>query len=233
MKPEKFFTELEIEDVVETSNDRELKKLKARVSDPVAEVKILCRSVQENYYDIAAMLVIIKDNALYVDETYSHDKQSFKDWCDNELEGVKYRTAQYWINIYSYFTKMGISKEEVMSVGGWAKVKELVGVAEEADALREMMQDAKGKTVEQLRQDRATNPLTVSRPSEFTKLTFSLPNAVADNVLSIIEEEAKNHDNDKSRALVSIVNYFSQLIRTNNVIAVEEGINLDIEELTT
>ncbi len=54
-------------------------------------------------------------------------KRGFEDYIEKEL-GVKYRKARYLINIYDYFTALGIDETKLGQMG-WSKAKELVGKA--------------------------------------------------------------------------------------------------------
>jgi len=100
--------------------------------DIIAAVRVLADRSNETYFDIGLALVAIKANKSYtsiLDENGAPlyaEKGGFAAFVDQEL-GIKYRTAQYWVQIVQNLKPLLKAFPEILSLG-WPKAKELARV---------------------------------------------------------------------------------------------------------
>lgn len=214
------------EDIIEEQQEPEV---------TVEYVKALALAVQDNYYDIGRALYILKTTNGYfaAGEKYNQPNHGgWKDFCTEQLDGVSFRTAEYWLNIYRYFSQMGVTRERLKSIG-WSKAKALIDFTEISEKLEEALVVAEKHTLEDVKayistqhnlEGEDTRTRTVTK-----RFSFAFHEEAAKAVEEILAQAAEDCDGDLNSALFKIMVEWSQLSFT-----VRNPIEstLDVEEVT-
>jgi hypothetical protein len=186
----------------------------------------LANSIHDKYWDLGEVLYELKENDFYKliegKKYYSDKHTKWKSFCEDKLD-IGYRTAQYWLNIYRYFTDMGIEKDELKKIG-WSKAKELIDLTEDVNVLRSAMKKAESSTLEELQHFCATIEKSEKKLGEDTretlktsKFTFYFQEAAAEAVEEIINETAQKCEGDRNAALFQILIEWKQAQIPENV----------------
>jgi hypothetical protein len=174
----------------------------------------LANSVQDQYFEFGALLYELKENDYYklIDNKkyYSDNHKKWKLFCEENLP-VSYRTAQYWLSIYRYFTDMGVTKERLQSVG-WSKAKELIDITEDTNVLEKALKVAESGSIQQLQAYIATIEKKSEKVGEDERETlksyqfnFKLYEASGETVDQILDKVAETTGGDKNQALFKIM----------------------------
>jgi hypothetical protein len=184
----------------------------SQVDQSVVKIVELANKVSDNYWDLGEALAIFKSTQQYkfargpngeAMRYYSLSHSSWKLFC-TEMIPVSYRTAQYWITMYEYFTKMNINKDDLKGIG-WSKAKELVNFSEEQTEVLEALEYAKEHTINELRlwkegkQDSQADDELKAR-----NFNFKLIGMHAQGVDQVLQAAINKHKIDKNEALFKI-----------------------------
>jgi hypothetical protein len=181
--------------------------------DPIELARKLSNTVQETYFDVGCLLWHIKDRDLYktVDNKryYSNDHTKWKEFLTENFS-VGERTARYWMDIYEYYSKMGVTKDQLRMIG-WSKAKELVDITENVNILKEGMDIAENGTIKDVKAwkalvEKQTEVLGEDTRETLTsqKFTFKYFEANAETFKSILEQAAKETNGDENEAMFKI-----------------------------
>ncbi len=96
--------------------------------------------IEGKFWEMGSILHVIFNKQFYVDYGF-HD---WKQFCNEVLE-MKWRTATYLRDIYVKFTGLDCTPEELVGIG-WAKLKELLPIANKAN-VKYWLGEAKKKNV--------------------------------------------------------------------------------------
>lgn len=113
-------------------------------TDLLEEAKVLADQAETAYFRLGGILLQIKEIDLHTDAGYS--KEEFASYVNDEV-GVDYRKAQYLMNIYTFFTNLGMGPEELRGIG-WSKAKEISRIKGERteDEIRAVIEDARSRS---------------------------------------------------------------------------------------
>jgi hypothetical protein len=186
---------------------------KSDAADLINRAKILANNIQDNYFDLGELLYEIKEGDHYklIDNKkyYSDTHAKWKSFCEDNLS-VSYRTAQYWLTIYRYFTDMGIGKEAVSKIG-WSKAKELVDLTDDTNVLRHAMDIAETQTMQELKAYIAEVKSGTEKSGEdtreevkFKEFKFKFYEAAAESMEQILQEAMKDTSGNKNEAVFKI-----------------------------
>lgn len=205
-------------------------------NDAISLAKKLAENVQETYFDLGCLLYHIKEDDIY--KTYNNNKYyadnhaKWKLFCEENLS-VSYRTAQYWLNLYRYFTDMGISKEKVVNIG-WSKAKELIDFTDDINKLERALKVAEEGTLEDLKHHIDTVKSIEEKVGEDNRevlkskiFNFKLYEAAAETVDEILEKVCLQEKCSKSEALFKI---FIEWHQINTYVEAKEEDLITIED---
>lgn len=161
----------------------------------------LANNIQGKYFDLGEMLYELKENDYYkmIDggKYYSDNHTKWKQFCEENLP-IGYRTAQYWLQIYRYFTDMGVDKDRLTMVG-WSKAKELIDLTDNTNILEEGLKLAETGTLQQVQSFVAHVKATTEKVGEDTretlngkKFNFMFYEAAGETVEQILNEAAQD-----------------------------------------
>lgn len=187
--------------------------------DAISVLNRLAENVNSSYYDIGCILYTLKENDIYKtmdgNKYYSDTHSNWKRFCEDKLN-VSYRTAQYWLNLYHYFDKMGITKDRIKHIG-WSKVKELIDLTDDVNVLERAIVVAEEGTIQDLKAHIAivesmSTPVGEDNREQVKskKLTFVYYEAAADAVTEVLEEIAKENNGSMSEALFQLCVEYKQ-----------------------
>lgn len=188
--------------------------------------QLLARSVQENYYDLGCVLYHLKESGDYSRYCPQYNKPnhgSWKDFCNEQLDGISYRTAQYWINLYRYFRDMGVSKEDVLKMG-WSKAKELIDSTDRKEELDALITYAETHTIDEVR-DHVDGLLNDAQPQAYT-FQFRLYEGAGEAAREYLNEVALETNGDLNHAFFKILVEHKQLTPYFKEEATEEVVDL-------
>ena len=99
--------------------------------DAIVAAKRLIETAEKTYYTLGGVLAVISRDKLYAQVKVNGEfpyagNKGFEAFCEDHLN-VRYRKAQYLINIYESFTQAGLTEAKIGSIG-WSKAKELVSI---------------------------------------------------------------------------------------------------------
>jgi hypothetical protein len=182
-------------------------------NDAISLAKKLAEDVQHTYFDLGCILYYVKERDDYklIDNKkyYSENHSKWKQFCEDTLP-VSYRTAQYWLNLYRYFTDMGIDKSVITKVG-WSKAKELIDFTEDTNILNHALHIADTQTMQQLKAYVAEVKAGTEKSGEdtreevkFKEFKFKFYEAAADSFDEILQEAMKDASGDKNSAIFKI-----------------------------
>lgn len=172
-------------------------------ANPIEKLNELARVINEHYFDVGCILYHLKEDDIYKtidgNKYYSDKHTKWKNFCDDHLS-VSYRTAQYWLNLYRYFTEMGISRDKLVNIG-WSKAKELIDITEDPALLDDILSKAEEMTIGQLRAYIEEYKVNDADPEfvKFKRFTFNLPGIQsehADEILKIAQAECNGDLNE-------------------------------------
>ncbi|MCO6419301.1 hypothetical protein JYK14_24525 [Siccirubricoccus sp. KC 17139] len=107
--------------------------------DALEAAKRLASQIENSYFSLGGILAHIYENNLYHLAGYE-GKRGWQSYVENELQGVDYRRAMYWIDIYRTLTAIGVDESRLAATGvGWSKIKEIVRIGR--------LKDEKGRPV--------------------------------------------------------------------------------------
>lgn len=205
------------------------------VTEPIHLAKTLANDVQDSYFDLGCLLYHIKNDDIYKTydgkKYYSDKHKLWKRFCEDHIS-VSYRTAQYWLNIYRYFTDMGISKERLKQVG-WSKAKELIDLTDDTNILEAAIKIAEDphKTIRDLEAFCDTIERSETKIGEDTRETlkatafnFKFYEAAAETVEQIVNQTAQGTGGDRNQALFKIVIEWYQ---SQNEVILDETVSID------
>lgn len=162
-------------DVLEVTHSSSVAALLAE-HDALEAAEELVRRSDETEFTLGGVLAHIQREGIHQRLGFQ-GKRGFEDYIEQRL-GLKYRKARYLINIYEYFTNLGID-ETRLSAMGWSKAKELVGKAT-LENFDDLVEYAEGHTREQLIEHLRTSYTDAGDGSDTgtsvkqTRLTFAL-----------------------------------------------------------
>lgn len=121
--------------------------------NPIVLAQELSANVQETYFDLGCLLYNIREGDLYKtfkgNRYYSNGHKKWKQFLEENFS-VSYRTAQYWMNIYRYFSEMGIDRDRITKIG-WSVIKELVDVTKDVNVLNRGLAIAENGTLDDVK----------------------------------------------------------------------------------
>lgn len=203
--------------------------------DAISVLNRLAENVNSSYYDIGCILYNLKENDIYKtmdgNKYYSDGHTLWKRFCEDKLN-ISYRTAQYWLNLYHYFDKMGVSKDRIKNIG-WSKAKELIDLTDDTNVLERAIKVAEEGTIQDLKAHIAIVESMSERIGEDNrevvkskKLTFVYYEAAADAITEILEQAAKENNGSVSEALFQICIEWQQ---NKNYVPTNEEIILTVD----
>lgn len=119
-----------------------------------AAAKLIDR-VDSTYFTLGGVLAEISQKKLYEQLLDEDDKPlysgqpGFAAYCENTL-GLKYRKAQYLIQLYTKFVALGFTEKKLAGIG-WTKLRELVNVVDE-DNVEEWLAAIKDQSVKEIQE---------------------------------------------------------------------------------
>lgn len=172
--------------------------------------------VNEHYFDIGCVLYHLKEGDLYKtiegNKYYSENHSKWKQFCEDNLN-VSYRTAQYWLNLYRYFTSMDIDRERLQQIG-WSKAKELIDFTEDYAVLDEALTRAETMTLGELKSYIATYKESIGEDTRetvsFKKFVLSLPEAQAVHAEEILKAAMRETNGNMNEAFFKILIEWNQ-----------------------
>lgn len=181
--------------------------------DAISVLNKLAENVNNSYYDIGCILYNLKENDIYKtiegNKYYSDGHSQWKKFCEDHLK-ISYRTAQYWLNLYHYFDKMGVTKDRIKDIG-WSKAKELIDITDDVNVLERAIKVAEEGTIQDLRAHIAIIESMSERIGEDNreeikskKLTFIYYEEAANAITEILEKAAAENNGSVSEALFQI-----------------------------
>lgn len=188
-------------------------------AEPLEKLGELALTINEHYFDVGCILFHLKENDIYKmiegKKYYSDKHTKWKQFCEENLS-VSYRTAQYWLNLYRYFTEMGISRDKLGTLG-WSKAKELIDVTEDAADLDRIIKAAEDMTIAQLQAYIADYKVEVDggTPAEtvkFKKFTFHLPAAMSEHAEEILSQAAASCNGDLNEGFFKVLIEWQQVM---------------------
>jgi hypothetical protein len=193
----------------------------------------LANAVNEHYFDLGEVLWRLKEENLYklVDNKkyWAENHKLWKQFCEDKLS-ISYRTAQYWLQMYNYFNKMGVTKEELQGIG-WSKAKELVDLTEDEELLGRCLEQARNGTLQELLSFIETFVERVGESHQETlkgrTFKFRLYEAAAEQVNHILELAGKS-TTDQNEALFKVCIEWYQLTNpekyeVEDIVIIEES----------
>lgn len=179
-------------------------------SDPLDKLNELALTINEHYFDVGCVLYHLKETDTYKtiegNKYYSDKHTKWKAFCEEKLS-ISYRTAQYWLNLYRYFSEMGIAREKLANLG-WSKAKELIDVTEDPVILDQILEAAPDMTIAQLQayiQDFKVDVDGEAETVSFKKFTFSLPAAMSEHAQEVVNAAARECGNDLNEGFFKIL----------------------------
>lgn len=181
-------------------------------SDPLDKLSELSIQINENYFDVGCVLFHLKEMDTYKTiegkKYYSEKHTKWKEFCEDHLS-ISYRTAQYWLNLYRYFSEMGISRDKLRNLG-WSKAKELIDVTEDVAVLDSLIQAAEKMTITDLQAYITDFEQKVDTDEEaeivkYKKFNFSLPAAQSVHAQEIVEAAARECGNNMNEGFWQIL----------------------------
>lgn len=174
-------------------------------NDPIARLNELALTINEHYFDVGCILYHLKEDDIYKtidgNKYYSDKHTKWKQFCEDHLS-VSYRTAQYWLNLYRYFSDMGISRDKLRSIG-WSKAKELIDITDDPSTLDIILTRAEQMTIGELRafiEDYKVTENATAEVTKFKKFVFNLPAAQSEHAEEIIKAAARHTEGDMNEA---------------------------------
>lgn len=126
-------------------------------------------------------------------------KRSFARYVEERL-GMDYRKAMYWIDIYTGFSKLGISEDRLAGIG-WSKAKEIIKVADKARAeeLIEFAQEhTRAELIEQVKTDNVeAGDGSGTTRMKMTTFKFVVSEAAGVNINAALTSAANQCGSDK------------------------------------
>jgi hypothetical protein len=164
----------------------------------------LREKLNECYFEIAKLLYEVWSKQYWKEWGF----QTFRHYCEGEL-GFSLRKAQYLIAIYDYFAlRIGVSTDRLVDIG-WAKAKELIGVAKKED-LDYWIEKAKSLPLRELADE--TKKVLVSgegqkeeKKEEEYKVTFVLMGEQYDIVKKALDKASELSKSEKSGHNLSLI----------------------------
>lgn len=202
-------------------------------ADPLERLNQLALSINEHYFDVGCVLFHLKETDTYKqiegNKYYSEKHTKWKEFCEDKLS-ISYRTAQYWLNLYRYFSEMGISRDKLQSLG-WSKAKELIDVTEDHVLLDELLTIAEDLTISELQAYIADYKVTDEKPevTKFKKFAFSLPEAQSEHAQELINAAARACNGNLNEGFFKILIEWSQVYNP----LPENAENIYLEDETT
>lgn len=183
--------------------------------DPIHVVQIYAKEVVSHYYDVGMLLYVIKENELYHNvekgKYVAENHKLWKQFVEEQIPDIGYRTAQYWINMWHYFWSMNKSKADLDGIG-WAKAKELVNVTEDGEVLDELLEFAKDNTIEALKAEIQKHLPTEKKKDPVFKLNLKTSVAIGETITEALSLSKKVNDSgDDNAALIEIIVEWYQL----------------------
>jgi hypothetical protein len=174
----------------------------------------LANNIQGKYFDLGEMLYELKENDYYKlienGKYYSDNHSKWKQFCDENLP-IGYRTAQYWLSIYRYFTDMGVEKERLAKVG-WSKIKELIDLTDNTNLLEEALKVAETGSLKDVQSYVAHIKSTTEQVGPDTRETlngkkfeFMFYEAAAETVDQILTEASLDTNGNMNEALFKVL----------------------------
>ncbi|QSY98693.1 hypothetical protein J2J97_31985 (plasmid) [Rhizobium bangladeshense] len=196
--------------------------------DALEAAKELVARAEETEFTLGGVLAHILREGIHRKLGYD-GKRGFEDYIEKEL-GVKYRKARYLINIYEYFTALGVD-ETLLGGMGWSKAKELVGVAtkETFDELVEFAnQHTRDELIEEIRTKyvNAADGEAEQTTAKLTTWTFKLFDNQNVTVKRAIDAAMKQASTDKIGVALELVCGEWSMLSENNQMTLEEHIEL-------
>lgn len=184
-------------------------------ADPLDKLNEIAATINEHYFDVGCILYHLKESDTYkqIDgEKYKSEKHSkWKQFCEDKLS-ISYRTAQYWVNLYRYFSEMGISRDKIQSLG-WSKAKELIDSTDDPEVLDRFIQAAEEMTINELQAfiESYTENGEPGEVTKFKRFNFNLPEAMSEHAEEILKLAAKSCDGNQNEAFFKILIEWSQV----------------------
>jgi hypothetical protein len=217
----------ELPDVLEVTHSSSVQALLAE-KDALEAAKELVARAEETEFTLGGVLAHILREGIHRKLGYD-GKRGFEDYIEKEL-GVKYRKARYLINIYEYFTALGVDENKLGAMG-WSKAKELVNVATKEN-FEELVEFANEHTRDELVEKIRTSYVNAGDGSEtearakMTTWTFKLFDDQNVTVTRAIEAAKKQAGTESiSQALELVCGEWS-LTSENNQMTLEEHVEL-------
>lgn len=195
--------------------------------DALEAAKELVNRAEETEFTLGGVLAHIQREGIHQKLGYA-GKRGFEDYIEQEL-GVKYRKARYLINIYEYFTQLGIDETRLGSIG-WSKAKELVGVATKEN-FDDLVQFAQDNTRDALIEHIRTEYVDAGEEGEQARvkrtiLKFALFEDQANTVTRALDAAKAQQGSDNADAALEFICAEWSLMSQNNETTIEEQIEL-------
>ncbi|CAB4162690.1 hypothetical protein UFOVP783_96 [uncultured Caudovirales phage] len=165
-------------------------------------------TVEFTYLVLGGVLAVIQSTDAHADPSntevgqspYAEGQKGFAKYVEARL-GMKYRKAQYLINIYETITKLGISESKLKGIG-WSKLKDLVVYLNSGADANEALELARKLSGSELRDEIKRRMVSegkelhgnASTSHEMDTFTFSVHNDQAETIREALKTAAEALD---------------------------------------
>ena len=146
------------------------------------------KKIDESYQNLAQLLYECYENTYYLRWGYSN----FKEYC--ESEGLHYRRSKYLVGIAMIVKELNIAWEDIEGIG-WTKMRALIPILKEQQAVGDWLELAKMHSVKELEalvnDSKLGLDITTKGGDRIVTLSFKLTPTQAEIILDALDNAKK------------------------------------------